>query len=239
MLEEDNVNDDLTSTVVVTDVGDDPADGPGGPGAPNRGFVGVAVGAGGDPLIVILPLFCVGSLALGILLTGWLAPLAALTGIVPIISVATGLTLLLGTVWALLLGLTIVAGISGIFAGFWLSLSAMLLGLDHGWYAVPATATSGVEELFFICWAILIFMLLLPVLKLPLAYPLIVVLVVAALVLSAIAAGGTDPVGVFRAAGIVVLAFAAIGLYAFVSVGLTALNFKSSLPLGPIPAPDA
>ncbi|MST31767.1 hypothetical protein GHK86_03365 [Acidimicrobiaceae bacterium USS-CC1] len=238
MLEEHNVNDDLTTTVVVTDAGGGP-DGSGGSSTPEREVVGVTVGAGGDPLIVILPLFCVGSLALGILLTGWLAPLAALTGIVPIMSVATGLTLLLGTVWALLLGLTIVAGISGIFAGFWLSLSALLLGLDHGWYAMPATATSSVEELFFICWAILIFMLLLPVLKLPLAYPLIVALVVAALVLSAIAASGTDPVEVFRAAGIVVLAFAAIGLYAFVSVGLAALDFNVSLPLGPIPGSHA
>ncbi len=97
----------------------------------------VVLGSGGDPLTVILLLFCVGSLALGILLTGSLAPLGGLTGIVPIIAAATGLALVVGTVWALLLGITIVAGVAGIFAGFWLSLPAMLLGLAHDWYAVP------------------------------------------------------------------------------------------------------
>ena len=203
---------------------------------PSRAPTGVLIGSGGDPLILILPLFCVGSLALGILLTGSLAPLAALAGIVPIISIATGVALFMGTIWALLLGLTIVAGISGIFAGFWLSLSALLLGIHHSWYGVPTTSVSNIEELFFICWAILIFVLLFPTLKLPLVYPVVIVLVVVALALSAIAASGTHPIGMFQAAGIVALVFATLGLYAFASVGLTAMGFEYSLPLGPVPA---
>ena len=197
---------------------------------------GVQLGSGGDPLILVLPTFAVGSLTLGVLLTGWVAPLSALTGIVPTTAAATGVALLIGTVWAIFLGQTIVAGISGIFAGFWLSLSALLLGLGHNWYVVPATAISDLEQLFFICWAVIIFVLLFPTLKLPVVYPLVMALVVLALVLSAIAAGGTDPVGIYRGAGIVVIVFAALGWYAFLAVGFTAMGFELHVPLGPVPA---
>lgn len=195
---------------------------------------GVLLGSGGDPLILILPLFAVGSLALGILLTGWIAPLAALAGVVPIIAAATGLALVVGTVWSIILGLTIVAGISAIFSGFWLSLSALLLGLNHGWYAVAAPAIPNVEELFFICWAIVVFMLFLPALKLPVVYPLVLILVVIALALTAVGSTGTHTVGLYRLAGIVVIVFAALGLYAFLSVGFAAMGVKRVLPLGPV-----
>lgn len=197
---------------------------------------GVLLGSGGDPLILVLPTFAVGSLALGVLLTGWVAPLTALSGVVPITAATTGVALLIGTLWAIFLGQTIVAGISGIFAGFWLSLSALLLGLGHDWYLVPASATSGVEQLFFICWAVIIFVLLFPTLKLPAVYPLVMALVVVALALSTLAAGGTDPVALYRAAGIVVIVFAALGWYAFLAVGFTAMGFGPHVPLGPAPA---
>lgn len=96
----------------------------------------VLLGAGGDPLLLGLPIFVVGSIALGFAEVGVVSP-AGLGTIVPIISLATGLGLLLSTLWAIFLGQSIVASIFGIFAGFWISLAFFLLGVFHNWFAIP------------------------------------------------------------------------------------------------------
>src|SRR6187399_496961 len=115
---------------------------------------GVVVGAGGDPLIVGLPIFAIGSLALGMALIGKLTPVTALGAVIPIVLFGTGLFLLVVTVWAALLGQTMVAGITGTFSGFWLSLGALLVGLGHNWYGIAATGpvATSTQELFFIAW---------------------------------------------------------------------------------------
>ena len=191
--------------------------------------------AGGDPLIVALPIFAVGSLALGVALIGAL-PTVTLGSVIPIVLLGTGLYLGVVTVWAAALGQTIVAGITGTFSGFWLSLGALLLGLTHNWYGIPATnagAVAGTEELFFIAWACLFLFLLIPVLRLPAVYPAVVGLVVAALALGA-ASAATGNAGLLKAAGYVILVFAFLGFCAFVNVGLTAMGAKRPFPpLGP------
>src|SRR5882757_10329617 len=138
---------------------------------------GVHVGAGGDPLIVALPIFAVGSVALGMALVG-VVDATALGAVIPIIMFGTGLYLMIVTFWAALLGQSIVAGITGTFSGFWLSLGALLLGLEHNWYAIAATQVGPTEELFFIAWGCLFVFLLIPCLLLPAVYPLVVALVV-------------------------------------------------------------
>jgi hypothetical protein len=188
----------------------------------------VSIGAGGDPLIVGLPIFAVGSLALGMVLIGFM-PATALGAIVPIIVFGTGLYQGVCTVWAAVQGQTMVAGIFGTFSGFWLSLGALLVGLQHNWYGVAAAQATASQEMFFIAWACLFAFLLVPCLRLPAVYPAIVGLVVAALVLAAISMG--TGVGVLLTiAGYVILAFALLGFYAFVNVGLTAMDSKTPLP---------
>ncbi|MEU0514239.1 GPR1/FUN34/YaaH family transporter [Amycolatopsis sp. NPDC006125] len=189
----------------------------------------VVVGAGGDPLILALPIFAVGSLALGIALTGVMLPLAALGAVLPIVLFATGVGLVISTVWALLLGQTMVAGITGTFAGFWLSLGGLLLGLTHNWFGLLPEVAVQTQEMFFICWACLFVFLLVPCLRLPAVYPLIVGLVVAALALAATALHVGDAT-LFEFSGYVVLAFAALGFYAFVNVGLTAMGAREPFP---------
>lgn len=188
----------------------------------------VVVGAGGDPLIVGLPIFAVGSLALGMALMGFL-PAGALGAVVPIIVLGTGLYQLVVTVWSALLGQSIVAGIFGTFSGFWLSLGALLVGLQHNWYGIPAASAGGAEELFFICWGCLFAFLLIPCLRLPAIYPAIVGLVVAALALAA-AAVHTGVAELLAVAGYVILTFAFLGFCAFVNVGLTAMGAKKPFP---------
>ncbi|HVV11037.1 GPR1/FUN34/YaaH family transporter [Amycolatopsis sp.] len=189
---------------------------------------GVVVGAGGDPLIIGLPIFAVGSLALGMALIG-VVPATALGAVVPIVLFGTGLYLGVVTVWAAMLAQTIVAGITGTFSGFWLSLGALLLGLQHNWYGVAADQVAGVEQLFFIAWGCLFLFLLIPCLRLPAVYPAVVALVVAACALAA-AAAHTGDANLLKAAGYVILVFALLGFCAFVNVGLTAMGAKRPFP---------
>lgn len=188
----------------------------------------VTVGAGGDPLIVGLPVFAVGSLALGMALAGFV-PATALGAIVPIIVLGTGLYQLVVTVWAALLGQSIVAGIFGTFSGFWLSLGALLVGLQHGWYGIAVAQAGATQELFFIAWGCLFAFLLIPCLRLPAVYPAVVGLVVAALALAA-ASLQTGVAELLTVAGYIILVFAFLGFYAFVNVGLTAMGAKKPFP---------
>ncbi|HEX3813860.1 MAG TPA: GPR1/FUN34/YaaH family transporter [Mycobacteriales bacterium] len=189
---------------------------------------GVQVGTGGDPLIVALPIFAVGSLALGMALIG-VVDATALGAVVPIIMFGTGLYLMLVTFWAALLGQSIVAGICGTFSGFWLSLGALLLGLTHNWYGIVPTQVAKTEELFFIAWGCLFVFLLIPCLLLPAVYPAIVALVVVALGFAA-ASAHTGNADLLKTAGYIILVFAALGFYAFVNVGLTSMGAKRPFP---------
>lgn len=183
----------------------------------------------GDPLVLGLPTFIVGSLALGLSQVGYL-PAAASGGILPIIFAATGLGLFTATIWAAALGQSTVASIMGIFAGFWWSYAALVLGLTHGWYGVPAANVTKVVGLYLICWAILVGVLTLATLRLPSAFTLLLGLVTVALVLVTIGTLNTST-GVIKAAGVVVLAFAALGIYLFMSVSDAALGGRG-FPLG-------
>ena len=162
---------------------------------------GVLVGAGGNPLIVGLPIFAVGSLALGMALVG-VVDATALGAVVPIVLFATGLYLLIVTAWAAILAQTIVAGICGTFSGFWLSLGMLLLGLTHNWYGIAPTQVAATEELFFIAWGCLFVFLLIPCLLLPAVYPAVIGLVVVALALAAASAHNADA-NLLKAAGYV------------------------------------
>ena len=176
----------------------------------------------GDPSVLGLPAFVVGSLALGLALVGYV-PAAAAAGIVPIVLAATGLGLLIATVWAATLGQTTVAAIFGIFTGYWWSYAALVLGLTHNWYAVPAADANKVVGIFLLCWTVLIGVLTLATLRLPVAFTVLLGLVTLALALVTIGTLGTET-SVVKAGGYVVLAFAALGAYLFVSASDTALG---------------
>ena len=90
----------------------------------------------GDPMMVGLPLFIAGSVALGLAEIG-VVPAVAVGAALPIIFSATALGLFLATIWAASLGQSAVASVFGIFAGFWTSYVMLVLGLFHGWFAIP------------------------------------------------------------------------------------------------------
>lgn len=183
----------------------------------------------GDPSILGLPIFVAGSTVLGLSLIGFV-PNTAGGSAIPIILAGTGIMLTISAIWAAFLGQTLVAGIFGLFAGFWLSYSTLVLGLNHDWFKIPADAVVDSVTMFQVTWAIVMGALTLATVRLPVAFTAVVGLVVVALVLLAFA-GQNASEGLTHLAGVVVLAFAALGIYLFLSVASVASGGKG-YPLG-------
>jgi succinate-acetate transporter protein len=143
-----------------------------------------------------------------------------------------GLYQLVTTVWAIVLGQSLVAAIFSTFSAFWLSFGALLLGLGHGWFGVSSADATGAQELFFIAWACLFALLVIPCLKLPAVYPLAVFLVFVACSLAASSAfTGSENLSI--AAGATALTFAFLAFWAWVHVALKAMGGPAMPPLGP------
>jgi succinate-acetate transporter protein len=184
----------------------------------------------GDPSLIGLPSFIVGSIALGLVLVGYV-PAAAVGASLAIIVAATGLGLVIAAVWSAGVGQSAVAGVFGIFAGFWLSYAMLVLGLTHNWFGIAAGDAVRTQGLFLISWLVVIGMLTLATLRLPVAYTALFALIEIALVLVLI---GTlqGSAGVLRIAGVVVFVFAAVGVYLFFNSASQATG-GGALPLGP------
>ncbi|MDX6337773.1 MAG: uncharacterized protein QOG05_5113 [Streptosporangiaceae bacterium] len=186
----------------------------------------------GDPAMLGLPTFIVGSVALGLVLVG-VVPATAVGASLPIILAATSIGLIVATIWSAAIGQSAVASIFGIFAGFWLSYAVLVLGLVHGWFGITILAAAATQELFLISWLVIIVVLTLATLRLPLAFTLIFALVDVALLLVLL---GTEEAstGLLKTAGYVVLAFAAVGVYVFygaasLATGGTGVNLGKPL----------
>jgi succinate-acetate transporter protein len=118
----------------------------------------------------------------------------------------------------------------GIFAGFWLSYAALLLGLTHNWFGIPTANAVRTQELFLTAWLVLMVLLTLATLRLPSAYTLLFALVSLALLLVLLATVNSST-GLQKTAGVVVFAFAIVGAYLFLHVASLATGGKP-LPLG-------
>lgn len=189
----------------------------------------------GDPSILGLASFIVGSVALGLGLVG-VVPVGVLGAPLAIILAATALGLLMATVWCAALGQSAVAAVFGIFGTFWLSYAVLVLGLDHNWFAITATAVLATVKLFLASWLVAIIMLTLTTLRLPSAFTAVFALVDLALLLLLIAfasasAAGVPSTGLLKTAGYVVLIFAALGMYLFAGAAAAGTGGKP-LPLG-------
>jgi succinate-acetate transporter protein len=190
------------------------------PAAPNAFLAG-------NPAAVGLPSFIVGSVALALVLVGYV-PATAVGASLPIIAAATGLGLTISTVWAAATGQSAVASIFGIFAGFWLSYAVLVLGLTHNWFAITPDAAVHTQGLFLITWLVVIVMLTLATLRLPLAFTVLFTLIDLALVAVLI---GTLNASTGWLGGVVVFAFAAVGVYLYLGIAAIVTG-GSALPLG-------
>jgi uncharacterized protein len=184
----------------------------------------------GDPVVLGLLVFALGSTVLGISLLGYVPLAVQGNTIMPIVYAATGLGLLITTVWAAALGQTFVATVLGAFACFWISYAALVLGLNHNWYAIPVADIPHTVGQFLIAWDIVIFMLFLVSLRVPMIFSLILGAGVVGVTLITI---GTlqSSAGIDHAGGVFVLIFAALGYYAYLSTGFVSVGGKP-LPMG-------
>src|SRR2546430_6624996 len=159
----------------------------------------------GDPSMLGLASFIAGSVALGLGLVG-VVPFGVLGAPLAIILAATALGLLLAAIWSAALGQSAVAAVFGIFGTFWLSYAVLVLGLDHNWFAIAATAAIATVKLFLVTWLVIIVMLTLATLRLPSAFSVLFALIDLALLLLFLAfaqasAAGVPSSGLLKAAG--------------------------------------
>lgn len=198
------------------------------------GPVDVLVGGGGDPLVFGLPVFVSGSLVLGFVLIGVFVPATTFGSALPITTFSTGIGEFVTAVWAILLGQTMVACLFGLFSAFWFSLFAMLMGAFHNWFSVPTANVSGEQAMFFLAWLIIFVFLTVGIFRLPITYIAIMGFVDIAVlcVLLWVYFPGT---GVFLTiSGAAVLAFCALGVYAFLNVAWVSTGSRRAFPpLGP------
>jgi succinate-acetate transporter protein len=189
----------------------------------------------GDPSMLGLASFIAGSVALGLGLVG-VVPFGVLGAPIAIILAATAVGLLLAAIWSAVLGQSAVAAVFGIFGTFWLSYAVLVLGLDHNWFAITAAAVIATVKLFLVTWLVIIVMLTLATLRLPSAFSVLFALIDLALLLLFLAfaqasAAGLPSSGLLKAAGWVVLVFAALGVYLFFGAASAGTGGKP-LPLG-------
>ncbi len=123
-----------------------------------------------------------------------------------------------------------------IFGTFWLSYAALVLGLDHNWFAITPIAILDTVKLFLVSWLVAIVMLTLATLRLPSAFSVLFGLIALALLLLLLAfaeasAAGVASSGLLKTGGYVVLIFAALGVYLFFSAASAGTGGKP-LPLG-------
>src|ERR1039458_3568982 len=188
----------------------------------------------GDPAMLGLGSFIVGSVALGLALVG-VVPAGVLGAPLAVILAATALGLLMATVWCAALGQSAVAAVFGIFGTFWLSYAVLVLGLDHNWFAITATAILATVKLFLIAWLVVVVMLTLATLRLPSAFSVLFGLVALALLLLLLAyagasAAGVPSAGLIKTAGYVGLGVPALGVDLF--FGASAGAGGKALPRG-------
>ncbi len=183
----------------------------------------------GDPLSLGLPAFIIGSVALGMVLVGFVSPLGTGASL-PIILAATAAGLFISTFWAAAVGQSAVALVLGVFAGFWLSYSFLVLGLTHNWFGVGAADVKASTELFLTAWVVIFSMLALATLRLAAAFTAVIALVDVAVILVLIGTIQVQP-NLLKAGGATAFLFAAVGIYIFFGTASMATGGKA-IPLG-------
>lgn len=172
--------------------------------------------------------FALGTLLVGMGLVGVFSA-NALGSVIPIIAGFCGIALFTSSWWSLLLGESRLAATFGTVSGFFFSLAALLLGLYHNWYVIPASGVPSAEEIFYIVWCCCFIALFVPFLRFPLIYPLTVFLVVTLLALAATAVF-TGSSTIQTAAGAATLSVSFLLFWEWLNVTMTSVGM-SKVPL--------
>jgi uncharacterized protein len=182
----------------------------------------------GNPGTVGIPTVIAGAIGLGLVNSGYLAP-EAVGGAMPIILTATVVGLLIATIWAAVLGQNAAASLYAVFLGFYSSYAALVVGLGHDWYSIPAEHVVTTVAGWIISWLVTIVMVTLLTLRLPWSFTLLLGLVDLALVLLLIGLYGS--VAFTRAGAAVIWVFIAVAIYLYADI-MSRETGGRGLPLG-------
>jgi hypothetical protein len=176
-----------------------------------------------------LLMLLLGTLPLGFSLLGFV-PAAAQGVLVPFDYAVAGLGLVLSCIWAASLRSSFDAAVFAVFGTLELGNAALQLGLAHGWYGIPAQDTSRVLELFFLTFAIVVFLVVLMSVFTNVTLTVFLGLVDVSLVLSLLSVS-TGSQAITYAGGATVLAFDAVGAYLMLGAAAAVFGHKE-LPVG-------
>lgn len=184
----------------------------------------------GKSSVLGLPILMAGSLAFALAAFG--GPSEALTPVL----VVSGVVGVLAARYAARLGEVRQATIFSLFAGFWLSYSALIVGMTHNWYGIDPDQTGGALAIFLGSWLVVGLAVTVASLSLPAAFSVLLGLFDVALVLLLIAA--VTGVGwLFTGAGVAIALFCVLSMYLYlVSAGPSSIGRR--LPLGPVLVAD-
>ena len=183
----------------------------------------------GDPALLGFPSFIVGLVALGLQLIG-IVPASAVGAALPVILGATAIGMFIAAIWAAAIGHSMVAGLNGVFAGYFLSDALLQLGLIHGWFGIGPAAVAGTVKLYLISWLVVVLMITIVTLVMPLAFTVLFVIIDVAVFLELLSAI-QGSAGLLKTAGYLALVLAAVGVYMFIGQGLQA-HGRRAFPLG-------
>jgi succinate-acetate transporter protein len=135
---------------------------------------------------------------------------------VPILLSATAVGLLITTIWSAALRQNINATIYGTFFGFYGSYAVLSLGLTHNWFGLAEADVRQTTTLWLASWLFTIGLLTVLSIRLPWAYPAVLAIVDAALVLLIIGNQARSAAAV-HAGGWLVFVFVAVVVYFYVA----------------------
>lgn len=183
----------------------------------------------GNPAVIGVPTFVVGSIALGLVLTGYV-PATASGASLPIILASTAIGQVIAAIWAASLAQNAVASIFAIFGGFWLSYAFLVIGLTHNWYGITEADALASQKLFLLTWLIAVVVLTVITLRLPLVFTVLFVLVDFALLFVFLGTANAST-GLTKLGGYFVFAFVLVGVWLFASAMSEETGGKP-LPMG-------
>lgn len=184
----------------------------------------------GNPALLGLITFLPGGITLGLWFVGYLDTVALPGGMIPAVTVSAGLFLMIATIWAASLGANAVAAIFGVFSAFWLSFGLLLAGLTSGWWAIPPESVPDVQAAYLLSFLIVFVIMTLATLRLPLAFTVGFVFVVATFALAFLGVS-TGNAALFPIAGITTFIFCAVFAYILVD-GFGQETGGRAMPMG-------
>jgi succinate-acetate transporter protein len=171
-----------------------------------------AAAPAGNPVLLGLFAFLPAGITLGLWFLGYLDTATLGGGMIPITGIMAGVFMAISAIWAGRVGASAVAAILGLFAGFWASLSFLLIGATSGWWGITADNLALAQRTYLLSFLIVFALLTLVTLRLPLIFTAGFVFVVITFALAFIGVS-TGNAGLFPIAGYADLIFCLIFAY--------------------------